>query len=1136
MKRLLAALLALVLVLSLIPAVAIPEADAAEIVSDLEWKQGSYYASLNTGVTIRRYTVIPCQEGEVYTLKFPSDNWAIYAHFADAQGDFGKEYLLRTGKPLDIVVREMDDRIPTEIRLTTYYRPNTNLVLDDAGFASFDVTISKTTRVVGDILWDATWNQGTPVNPSTALRKHTWIPCQVGDTFRFGFVSTYWDMYVLPGDENGPLTDDDTYFSKDGTFTVAPVDGKNPTGIYVVAVPDPQGTSITDLIWDSRSVSCVKEVKESTIDTNTFTFATQNLGLWNDGVNQGVAANKVEERAAAWQAKMTEHGIDILVCQEWLPYLDADKTVDANTKVFGGMYPYMYGTNASTYDGKTIVSKAPLSNISYETMVSNVGRRYLKTYTTIGGKQVCIIDAHLSFEEDINTNRKEEIVQLLNIAQSEKYVIIAGDFNVFTADEFEIFEEAGYSLANAGAFGEFNTWPNLGRNPTADVNRVIDNIIVSPGIKINSVVAEDTKLSDHALLVAQLELLEDAEITDNRLLCEHCNKFVTWIPITETNGSQATAIRESGHYYLPNDLTKVNSQFWIGVVNEATPDVVIDLRGHEVKSSARVFYIRKGSKLTIVDTIGCGTMTAASTSTGGFAYVENSASFTLYDGSIYSTGNPTSDRKGGTFYLETSASFAIYGGEIHGGKSSHGSAICAGNLNNILIEGGIIYGGTATTAGGAIHMTGGTLTMNKGTITGGQSSNGGGLYLYSTTANLNGGTIYGCSGTYGGNVHTAGNESKGVLNLGNCNIYGGTASGSGADVYVSSSGKACLVTKEATFKDGSGKNVTTTAGDMVLYVNGYYTVHDHNMVTDVAVDPTCTITGLTEGKHCTGCDTQTVVQEEIPALGHSYESAYTAPTYTADAFTTYTCKACGDSYKETHAGTMLTGVAAVNGTPYDTLEEALENAEAGATVKLLQAASVDTLLLSGGITLDLNGQELTADQLVAIKNTHIIDSTNGQALVKIARDSVSVQNTNAQLLLWDAEAGGYRFVEVSLSQQAERKENGDGYFHFYIQGSDANCALQQALVDGGADNGVYVQVKLVWTDVSGNVAQRTFVYSEELVAMYAENWTTREFRLTVTGMENVQQLHLTAQIVYKGAADSAKNDVAVCGTTKTLTK
>ncbi|MBR4864388.1 MAG: endonuclease/exonuclease/phosphatase family protein [Oscillospiraceae bacterium] len=762
MKRLLAMLLLVALVLTMVPAIT-PTA-SAEQVTDLVWQQGTYYASLNTSVKIRRYTVIPCQEGEIYTLKFPSDNWAVYAHFADAQGDFGKEYLLRTGKPLDIVVREMDGRVPTEIRLTTFNRTNTNLVLDDANFASFDVTVTKTTKPDNDLLWAAAWNQGTPVNPSTGLRKHTLIPCQVGDSFNFSFVSTYWDVYVLPADENGPLTDDDVYFSKNGTYTAVPVNGKDPTCFYVVTVPDPQGTTITDLIWDSFSVSCVKEVREGGIEGNTFTFATQNFGLWNDGVTQGVAADKVEARAAAWQQEMVNHDIDILVGQEWQPYLDSNKTVDANEKVFGGMYPYMYGNNTSTYDGKNIISRSPLLNISYTAQVSNVGRRYAKAYTVIGGKTVCIINAHLSFEEDINTNRKEEMVELLNAAQGEKYVVIAGDFNVFTPDEFEIFEEAGYSLANCGAFGEWNTWPNLGRNPNADVNRVLDNIIVSPGIKINNAYSYDHRLSDHAMVVAELELLEEGEFTDNRLQCEHCNQFVTWTPITATNGSQADAIRESGHYYLPKDLPGVNSQFWIGVLNEATPDVVIDLRGHAVKSSARAFYVRKGSKLTIVDTVGCGTITAAGTGTGGLAYVENSAAFNIYDGSFYSTGNPTTDRKGGTLYLETSATMDIYGGEIYGGKASSGGAICGGNKNTVNVYGGL--------------------------ITGGQGGSGGGLYMYNGVTRLLGGTITGNSGTYGGNIHIAGSESANAgLTLGNCVITNGTASSAGNDIYVSSSGR-----------------------------------------------------------------------------------------------------------------------------------------------------------------------------------------------------------------------------------------------------------------------------------------------------------------------------------------------------------
>jgi len=70
------------------------------------------------------------------------------------------------------------------------------------------------------------------------------------------------------------------------------------------------------------------------------------------------------------------------------------------------------------------------------------------------------------------------------------------------------------------------------------------------------------------------------------------------------------------------------------------------------------------------------------------------------------------------------------------------------------------------------------------------------------------------------------------------------------------------------------------------------------------VAPTCTETGLTEGKHCTRCDGATVAQEEVPALGHSYEEKVTTtPTCTEDGVKTFTCTRCsvgtnGHSYTE----------------------------------------------------------------------------------------------------------------------------------------------------------------------------------------------------------------------------------------------
>ena len=71
--------------------------------------------------------------------------------------------------------------------------------------------------------------------------------------------------------------------------------------------------------------------------------------------------------------------------------------------------------------------------------------------------------------------------------------------------------------------------------------------------------------------------------------------------------------------------------------------------------------------------------------------------------------------------------------------------------------------------------------------------------------------------------------------------------------------------------------------------------HTHIIVIDEAVAPTCTKAGLTEGQHCSECKEVLVAQKEIPALGHKYDAVVTDPTCTENGYTTYTCH-CGDTY------------------------------------------------------------------------------------------------------------------------------------------------------------------------------------------------------------------------------------------------
>ena len=115
----------------------------------------------------------------------------------------------------------------------------------------------------------------------------------------------------------------------------------------------------------------------------------------------------------------------------------------------------------------------------------------------------------------------------------------------------------------------------------------------------------------------------------------------------------------------------------------------------------------------------------------------------------------------------------------------------------------------------------------------------------------------------------------------------------------------------------------------------------HTIVKDKAVDPTCTVDGLTEGSHCSTCKEVVKKQEVVPAKGHafgdwyistdatcdnkgverrdcscghfetreidakehSYEAVVTAPTCTEQGYTTHTC-ACGDSYVDSYVDAL----------------------------------------------------------------------------------------------------------------------------------------------------------------------------------------------------------------------------------------
>ncbi len=87
------------------------------------------------------------------------------------------------------------------------------------------------------------------------------------------------------------------------------------------------------------------------------------------------------------------------------------------------------------------------------------------------------------------------------------------------------------------------------------------------------------------------------------------------------------------------------------------------------------------------------------------------------------------------------------------------------------------------------------------------------------------------------------------------------------------------------------------------YVDNYVDATGHTEVIDEAVVPTCTETGLTEGKHCSECNEVLVSQELVQANGHDYNSKITTPTCNEQGYTTYICH-CGENYVADYVGAL----------------------------------------------------------------------------------------------------------------------------------------------------------------------------------------------------------------------------------------
>ena len=300
--------------------------------------------------------------------------------------------------------------------------------------------------------------------------------------------------------------------------------------------------------------------------------------------------------------------------------------------------------------------------------------------------------------------------------------------------------------------------------------------------------------------------------------------------------------------------------------------------------------------------------------------------------------------------------------------------------------------------------------------------------------------------------------------------------------------------------------------------------------------PTCTEIGWNAYEKCDKCGYTTYV--ELPANGHPKKHGFKeviVKEMTDNKDGTYSdglyyvieyCTVCDHVFSKNEYKLHPVAQNVESGKLYTTVNEALEDAEAGNTVKILENILDEehVLALTEGY-LDLNGWTLETYHISTGKLTHIIDSSEGNKGHLIVNASKQTINpSNCDLPVYEAyelngeTRYGYRFYDSIILQQLDPKFVTDSQtgatsvsltFRPIIEDSGTTIDL---LGDGGNDEKLKIGVVFTVTDANGVKSEKMhWICQDSLVEVVYQN--TRAFMVTLTGLENYETITLGSVIM-----------------------
>lgn len=240
------------------------------------------------------------------------------------------------------------------------------------------------------------------------------------------------------------------------------------------------------------------------VKANSVRIATWNIGHYSLGKKPN---STLEDTQLAMQsAYYTDYinnaiNADIIFLNEYSKNFTKNGNPAKNT-IFKDYNKVVYEGPQLGYSCNAVYSKIDISNPEMHELECNktAGKisvhdvratdyYFVTTDLVINGTTVKLVSAHLAFDgegsKDVVINQFKELIAYCN---QFEHVVLLGDWNVGSFSEFDLFTEAGYTLANADKnMATYNSGSSL------------DNIIYK-GVTVSDFGLAGTDLSDHYAL------------------------------------------------------------------------------------------------------------------------------------------------------------------------------------------------------------------------------------------------------------------------------------------------------------------------------------------------------------------------------------------------------------------------------------------------------------------------------------------------------------------------------------------------------------------------------------------------------------------------------------------------------------